>query len=154
MNINPASKVLRGSDITLALTDDREYLSRLMRENRFNHLSDYGIRHYLNFVKYIWVGTTRGVVGGVLYFSLQPALQGWTFDAYKEDEKLKLLDNKGDWGYKASLLVLDWFFRELIDDKVFAILDIRNRGGIWLAKRLGFTTIRVESGFMTLRKER
>jgi hypothetical protein len=149
-----ASKVLQKNDIRLELTDDREYLADLMRRNKYNHLSDYGIQHYLNFVKYIWTGTTHGLTGGVLYFSLQPALQGWTFDAYKEDEKLKILDNKGDWGYKASLLVLDWFFRELIDDKVFAILDNRNRGAIWLAKKLGFTTTKVESGFMTLRKVR
>ena len=153
MNSNPTSEVLSADDIRLTLTGDREYLSSLMRSNRYNHLSDYGIRHYLNFVKYVWVGETRGVVGGVVYFSLLPHLGGWAFDAYKEDEKLKLLDNRGDFGYKASLMALDWFRKELIDTKIFAIFDKKNRGAKWLAKRLGFREVNETAGFVTMRKE-
>lgn len=145
--------ILTDQEITLELSDNKMYLAELIRRHEFNLLNDRGIERYLKFVEFLWVGWAyRKVRGGVVYFSLIPGI-GWTFDAYKEDAVLKKLDNGGDFGYRASCLVLEWFMKLQLDSKLFAIVDEQNRGAVALAKRLGFFVVKNVTGLITLKKE-
>jgi hypothetical protein len=144
--------ILTNGAISLVPSDDREYLADLMRRDKYCCMNDRGIARYAKLVRYLWVGWVLGMdIGGVLYFCFIPGI-GWTFDAYSEREKLKKLDNKGAWAYKASVLVLDWFGRN-IGEPLYAFVDEENRGAIFMAKKLGFKKQETRNGMVILRKE-
>ena len=137
--------------IELIPSDDREYLSLLMQWNKYNLLNERGIARYTKLVRHLWLGTADGYLAGVLYFCFIPGI-GWTFDAYSEREKLKKLDNRAQWAYKASCLVLDWFGQN-IGEPLHAFVDEENRGAIFMAKKLGFKKQENKNGMVVLRKE-
>jgi len=144
--------ILQEWDITLTLTEDREYLSELIRKNKYSLLNDRGIQKLLEYVRYVWVGTTGGIPGGVLFFCYYPSVNRWTFDAYKEDELLKSIDNKGNFSYRAGKLVLDWFFQQKFSETIFTMHDVTNRGATIVCKRLGFRPVECSDGFITLER--
>jgi len=144
--------ILTDGAVVLYPSDNREYISHLLRTHPLNLMNDRGIARYVKSVRYLWVGEAAGsVVGGVLYFCFFPGI-GWTFDAYSERKKLKALDNKGAWAYKASCLVLDWFRRN-IGGTLHAFVDEENHGAIFMAKKLGFKKQENKNGMVVLRKE-
>jgi len=145
--------ILESEKFVLNLTDDREYLADLMRRDKYCCMNDRGIARYVKFVKYLWEGQVkdRPMRGGVVYLCHFEDV-GWTFDAYSEREKLKKLDNKGAWAYKASILVLDWFGQN-IGEPLHAFVDEENRGAIFMAKKLGFEKKENKNGMIILRKE-
>lgn len=146
------SQILEGDGFVLVPSDDREYLSHLMRTHPLNLMNDRGIARYVKFVRHLWIGEAKGfVIGGVLYLCFIPGI-GWTFDAYSEREKLKELDNKGRWAYKAGVLVVDWFGRN-VGETLNAFVDEENRGTIMMAKKLGFVKQETKNGMVILRKE-
>lgn len=143
--------ILIDGAIALYPSDDREYLSSLLRADKYNCMNDRGIARYVRFVRRLWVGEASGTVtGGVLYFCFIPGI-GWTFDAYSEREKLKALDNRGQWAYKSSCLVLDWFGKN-VGETLNAFVDEENRGAVFMAKKLGFIFVENKNGMVVLRK--
>ena len=143
--------ILRDGDIELISAAGHGYLSSLMRRDRYNLLNDRGIARYVKFVRYIWIGRTRGRVGGVVYFCFIPGI-GWTFDAYSERDRLKELDNRGHFGYRAGVLILDWFAKKGISNEIFAVIDLENRGAKFMAWKLGFSEHRMQNGMIIMRK--
>jgi len=145
------TEILREPGFGLFPSDDRDFLTQQMRKNRYNLLNDRGIERYLKLVKHLWLGYASMQLCGVLYFCFIPGI-GWTFDAYSEREKLKKLDNRAQWAYKASCLVLDWFGRN-IGEPLHAFVDEENRGAIFMVKKLGFKKQENKNGMVILRKE-
>ena len=144
--------ILTDGDVALYPSDDREYVSKLIREHPLNCMNDRGIARYVRFIRHLWVGEMYGpTLGGAIYFCFIPGI-GWTFDAYPERESLKKLDNKPSWAYKASVLVLGWFGRN-VGETLNAFVDEENRGAIFMAKKLGFVKQETKNGMTILRKE-
>lgn len=145
--------ILESEKFILNLSDDREYLADLIRRDKYCCMNDRGIARYMKFVKFLWEGQIKNhpIRGGVVYLCHIPGI-GWTFDAYSEREKLKALDNRAQWAYKASCLVLDWFRRN-IGGGLLAFVDEENRGAIFMAKKLGFKKQENKNGMVVLRKE-
>jgi len=144
--------ILTDGDVALYPSDDREYVSKLIREHPLNCMNDRGIARYVRFIRHLWVGEMYGTtLGGAIYFCFIPGI-GWTFDAYPERESLKKLDNKPSWAYKASVLVVDWFGRS-VGETLNAFVDEENRGAIFMAKKLGFVKQETKNGMTILRKE-
>jgi hypothetical protein len=115
-------------------------------------MNDRGIARYVKFVRYLWDGWAKGIArGGVVYFCQIPGI-GWTFDAYSEREKLKNLDNRAQWGYRASCLALEWF-EKTVGKTLNAFVDEENRGALFMVKKLGFKKQEVRNGMVILRKE-
>lgn len=138
-------------DLALYYSGDREYLSELMRQNKYNCMNDRGIARYVKFVQHLWIMEACGFVRvGVAYFCYIPGI-GWTFDGYSDFENRKKLDNRGAWAYKAGVLVLDWFVRN-VGEKLYAFVDEENRGAIFMAKKLGFEKQENRNGMIVLRK--
>lgn len=142
--------ILQDGEIILELTEDRKYLTELMLRNKYTILNERGVEKFLKYVRYVWVGRASGMLGGVLFFCFYPELNRWTFDAYKEDDKLKVLDNKGDFSYKSGRLVVNWFFECKVSDKLFTMHDQKNRGATLVCKRLGFKPVECTGDFLTL----
>lgn len=143
--------ILTSGAVTLVPSDDRKYLADLIRRDPYNLMNDRGIARYVKYVRHLWVCWACGIeIGGALYLCHVPGI-GWTFDAYSEREKLKKLDSKGAWGYKAGVLVVDWFGRN-VGETLHAFVDEENRGAIFMAKKLGFKKQENKNGIVVLRK--
>lgn len=144
--------ILQDHEITLEQTEDKSYLVELVKQNKYNLLNDQGIKKGLEYIRFLWIGRASGVIGGVLFFCYIPHLNIWTFDAYKEDQRLKNLDNRGNFSYRAGRLVIDWFFTTEITRELFTMHDQKNRGATIVCKKLGFDTVGIENGFVIMRK--
>jgi hypothetical protein len=140
--------ILTDGDITLEQTEDKSYLVELMGKDKYHVLDD----KKLEYVRFLWVGRVSGVLGGVIYFCYFPPQNWWTFDAYKEDERLKKLDNQGNFSYRAGKLAIDWFFEKGIAQELFTGHDIKNRGATIICKRLGFKFIGYLKKFVVLKR--
>jgi hypothetical protein len=146
--------ILQDHEIILTLTEDTTYLTDIALRSKYNLLNERGFRKYiLQYVKYVWIGETRGIRGGVVYFCFIPGINQWVFDAYKEDEKLKVLDNKGNFSYRVGRILLGWFFERGIAQEIFTMHEVENRGATILCKKLDFKIDNYHDGFVVLKRE-
>lgn len=143
------SEILTDGAIKLVPGMDLSYLTELALRYKYNWFNEYGIKVFSQNIKYFWKGYAGDVLGGLLF--LQHIHPGrWFFDAYKDDEKLKALDNRGNFSYKSGRLVVDWFFERKISDGLFTAHDQRNRGATMVCKKLGFREIKIVNGFVVM----
>jgi hypothetical protein len=143
--------ILTDGEIVLQPGAELEYFSELVQKYRFNCYNEYGITKAFGNIKHFWTGSTRGIPGGVLFVHYVPALGRWFFDAYKDDEKLKNLDNRGDFSYKAGRLVINWFFEKGFSPELFTAHETANRGATLVCKRLGFRTEEIKNDFVVMK---
>ena len=136
--------ILSDGEITLFPSTDTEYLLKLARTNKYTHCTEEELVKSLDYVKYAWNGYAGRTLSGIVYLCYLPRYDWWTLDAYKEDELLKFINNKGDFSYRAGKLVIDWFFKNVNSKTLYTVHERENRGATVVCKRLGFK----ESGFI------
>ena len=142
--------ILRDGDVELIPGMDLGYLTELALRYKYNWFNEYGIKVFSQNIKHFWKGYAKDVLGGVLFLQHIPPGK-WFFDAYKDDKKLKILDNRGNFSYKSGRLVVDWFFERRISDELFTAHDLRNRGATMVCKKLGFEETKILNGFVVMR---
>lgn len=91
-------------------------------------------------VKHVWLGKTRGVIGGILFLCYLENRDWWTLDAYKNDKLLKEMNNRGDYSFRAGKMVIDWFFENKNVNRLYTIHDVKNKPATIVCERLGFET--------------
>lgn len=144
---------LTDKEISLELTSDFRYLTGMIRENPYNILNDRGIARFLTSVRYCFVGRVSGNLGGVVFFCHHEDSDRWTLDAYKDDQKLKILDNKGNFSYRAGVLAIDWFSKQGLTKMLYTMHEKENRGATIVCRKLGFKKVGDQNGFIVLARE-
>lgn len=136
--ILPEAVGLHDGEITLipgSLPKDIGIVMKLAMGDRYNQTPEAQVVKGLEFVKYLWVGESKGVVGGVVMLCWLENLQCWTLDAYKNDSH----DNKlGDYSFRAGRLAIDWFFKNIVSNKLMTIHRTANYAATKVCQRLGF----------------
>lgn len=132
------SEVLKDGDITLipgSLPKDIGIVMKFAMGDRYNKTPEPQIVKGLELMKHLWIGKVNEAIGGVLMLCYLENLQKWSLDAYKGND----FDNRlGDYSFRAGRLVVDWFFRNITEDKLITMHRTVNRSATKLCERLGF----------------
>lgn len=92
---------------------------------------------------YVYDKKTKQLIG-VIYLTNMPG--GWMFDAYRDDELVRTMENK-DYAYRAGKFVLD--FASKFTNRILTMHAWENRGATMLCRKLGF-----KEDFITMKKEK
>ena len=134
----PETPGLRDGDIILqpgSLPADIGLVMKFAMGDRYNQTPEPQIVKGLELVKYLWIGKANDSIGGVVMLCWLENLQCWSLDAYKSDDH----DNRfGDYSFRSGRLVIDWFFKNIENDKLITIHRTANYAATKLCERLGF----------------
>ena len=129
---------LKDGDITLvpgSLPADIGLVMKFAMGDRYNQTPEPQLVKGLELVKHLWIGKVGDEIGGIIALCWLHNLQKWSLDAYKSNEH----DNRlGDYSFRAGRLVIDWFFKNIDDDKLITIHRSANHAATKLCERLGF----------------
>ena len=155
-DILPEINALADGEIALipgSLPKDIEILLKFAMGDRYNQTPEEQLVKGLEFCKYLWIGKANGAIGGVVMLCYVENLQKWTLDAYKNHEH----DNGiGNYSFRSGRLVIDWFFKNIQEDKLVTIHRTANRSATKLCEKLGFRIthkLGEEFTFLTLTRE-
>lgn len=153
--ITKETEALKDGDITLvpgSLPAEIGLVMKFAMGDRYNQTPEPQLVKGLEFVKHLWIGKVNQEIGGVVMLCYLENLQKWTLDAYKGEDH----DNRfGDYSFRSGRLVIDWFFKNIEEDKLITIHRVENRAATRLCERLGFTiTHKLGEEFTVLTLER
>ncbi len=156
MEIFPEAEILKDGDISLipgSLPKDIGLVMKFAMGDRYNQTPEPQVVKGLELVKHLWIGKCGETIGGIVMLCWLDNLQKWSLDAYKGDE----LDNRfGDYSFRSGRLVIDWFFKNIHEDKLITMHRTANRPATKLCQRLGFEIthkLGEEFTFLTIERE-
>lgn len=154
--ILPASCALMDSEVVLypgSLPEDIGVVMKFAMGDRYNQTPEPQIVKGLEMMKYLWIAKVNGELSGVLMLCYLENLNKWTLDAYKGNEH----DNRvGDYSFRAGRLVIDWFFKNITEDKLMTMHRTDNHAATKMCERLGFEVTHKLGEvftFLTLKRE-
>ncbi len=132
------AEALKDGDIVLmpgSLPADIGIVMKFAMGDRYSQTPEPQLVKGLELVRHLWIGKANETIGGVVMLCWLHNLQKWSLDAYKGDDH----DNKlGDYSFRSGRLVVDWFFKNIGEDKLITIHRTANRAATKLCQRLGF----------------